>query len=186
MHPEALFCKVYDELEQKHTSDDWYELLSCSRLLRQLLLDQTPLTVVANRRIGLKFQYHITDASEFIQQLRSMNVVTYAAIEGLLPDTAHLIGSKPIMVNRDKFFRAICLIHLDRDFRVRDIIRYCANVAGGIHYESMPDEEGRMMRALDQLWEIQGQAACNAHIKIISTITLRALKPLRERIEQGA
>jgi hypothetical protein len=59
MEPNALFIRVFDELEIKSKSNDWYDILSCARLLRQLLVDKEPLAVSANRRLGIKVEYDV-------------------------------------------------------------------------------------------------------------------------------
>lgn len=59
--PEALFTRVFDDLEAKSKSNDWYEFLQCARLLRQLLVDGERLLDAANRNLCLKITYDVNE-----------------------------------------------------------------------------------------------------------------------------
>lgn len=107
--------------------------------------------------------------------------------EGLDPETALNQGSgltrrNRIGCNRDKFLRQVCVVLGDKRYSARDIIAYLANTAGAVHYESLPDKEGQLMRELDHMIKLAGQHSIHYQLRPIIRITLRALRPLRDKL----
>jgi hypothetical protein len=184
MTPTALFVRKFDELETRCRSDDWYDALECGRLLRQLLADAEPLSVVANRDLRLKLRYDVNDW-EF-REGAPQGVVMYWVGDGLDPETAMppsgFIRRNRIACSLDRFLAQTCLLVRDQSYSVLDIIKYAANTAGATHYTSLPDEEATRMRELDQRIKVGGQPSLCRQLPPISRITLRALRPLRDNL----
>lgn len=157
---------------------DNYEIVKVGAILRQLVLDQTPLIHKANNQYRLKLRFVINDI--------------FPARPPIQPD-AHFVaaGFDPSMlsipagtksVSLDRFLGLEILNTKTHSFTIREIIKYAANKAGGVHYgETLDAREAELLRTLDQIEGI-GVPAIGYALRSISRIVLTTLTPLRQAI----
>jgi len=177
MEAAALFlerCKQVEALMQSHAEID---MLDLAARLRQLLLDDDPLTHQANRESRLKLRFVV---GLFRSQPDAR--VTIASLEdGLDPETRPP-GSPSKEVNLDGFTAHEVLFLNGRGFSVRDVIKHASDAAGGIHRDANPKEQHKQIAEYSAGFGIGGLPAAIRQLKAIARVTLKGLRPLREAI----
>ena len=177
MNSFSLFIRVFDDLETKSASPDWYDRLQCARLLRLLLLESEPLLVSANRKERLKIRFEVNDIPLPSPALRRGLLFSMDTL-----DPQEAPKSKHIICTLDAFLGCPCILTENRQYTVREVILYQANTQGGVHFEGVPPAEREQLRALDIRFELMGQNAVLYTMAPIIRITLRSLRPLRDKL----
>jgi len=68
-----------------------------------------------------------------------------------------------------------------KEYSIKDIILYEANVMGGVHAGSPESEKDEILKKLEGLF-VGGYRPSLRQLKAIARVVLKALKPLRESI----
>ncbi len=124
---EVMFLETCDDVKARITNCTSYDLLLLSSLVRKLILDGTPLYVLANRRsrVKLMFPHHDIPVSDG----RGGTIIrgfTDAAPKGSI----------------DKFLNSECLLLEGHTFTVHEVIDAAAHKHGGVHFSvSLTDKE---------------------------------------------
>lgn len=188
-HIDKLFLKTLEDIENRITSEDSYELLGASALLRKLLFDDYPLVDQVNRTRKFKIHFEIAcqDYSEYLSQLEELGIpepMFYIVPEGL--------DCSPYprrTVKRDQFFRTVVLSISGRRYTVRDIVVLLANVMGGVHAGSpRNDREKTIFPNVNHdkyVSEFGSHPGPLYLLRSIGRVVLRALQPLRESIKDN-
>ena len=182
---EQLFVRTLDDLENKISSDDPYETLGASALIRKLFLDgSNSLVDQVNRTQRVKLEFHIAipvpsfppgiDPDEFKIQL--------LIVDGLDPETSAPDNERRT-VTRDQFF-ATCIVTNDADqYSVRQVVLFEAHVMGGVHAGSPKDEIEKALQDIASRFRIQNARGSLRQLRGICRVVLRALAPLRSALE---
>jgi hypothetical protein len=175
-HTCHLFIRTIAELRQRSESDDRYEILRISLLLRQLLLDSTPLMDKVNREFRRQIVFEISH----ITAPTDKSVVFWNVLDGLDPTTSKP-GRKKISVDRGQLLSTPVSRIAGQLMTVHDIIHRCAHVLGGVH-------AGEPKSAADvRLKEISTQIGFDdgvmLQLKSIARVVCRALHPLERDVE---
>ena len=178
--PEDLFTHKYNELAEYSGSADHYTTLKCSSILRQLLLDQTPLIHSANKEIKLKIEFKVDNT--FHQKLPLSSAILFTSTEIgnlVLKFSANLKSLK-----LDQFI-GLPILEIDNScFTVREIIKFASNKSGGIHYDPLVDADEKVLEtSIEKLEKIKIPALAIA-INAITQIVLIALRPLKNELTQ--
>lgn len=146
--PEKLFVRRFDDLLLGLNARDDYEIVKVGAILRQLLLDDTPLIHKANRHHRIKL--HFTVNNIFVNELPIQPDIHFQAAS-IDPSMLSLpVGTKTLSL--DKFLKMEVLSAQTQKFTVREIIKYAANKAGGVHYgETLDPRESALLDTLDKL-----------------------------------
>ena len=174
---DRLFLLALDDLEQKIASGDGYETLGASRILRQLFFDEPPLVDQVNRERRVRLQFQIA-AHVFPDRVR--NALGYWEGDGLDPDTAP--PGPPSVRTRDQFLAQPVLLQAGVTYSIADIIKFEANVMGGVHASPPREEKHKALAAVGNMFHVQGLPGSLAQLQAIGRVVLRALKPLRDQI----
>jgi hypothetical protein len=145
-------------------------------LLRQLLIDGEPLIHRINRKYHLNIEFEIVEPS-------SPPILPVVHWQNLL--AAGFPEAKRIRVNLERLLNAMCLRCDSFDYTVRDLIKTCANIMGGIHH-CAPDTKEKSLLDLDKTIEVAGEIPSLQALKAIVTIVLNGLLPLVNAIERAA
>lgn len=178
--PEDLFTRRYNELAEYSGSADHYTNLKCSSILRQLLLDQTPLIYLANKGTRLKIEFKVDNT--FHQQLPLSSAILFTSTEiGNLV----LKFSVNLKILKHDQFLALEILEIDNTrFTVREIIKFASNKQGGIHFDTSIDSDEKILEAsLEKLEKLKTPALAIA-INSIAQIVLIALRPLKNELTQ--
>jgi hypothetical protein len=114
--------------------------------------------------------------------------VYWSIQDGLDPETA-LTSDPTDEVTRDQFLARVVLRVRGKDVTVRDTILHTANVVGAIHPgKPHPDrqETAELIEELASSLQIGGYRPDVRTLQAIGRIVLKAMAPLRERIEDEA
>lgn len=155
-----------------------YELLGIAPLLRRLLIDARPLlnTVRAARPdVSTDFrirQWSPSGDSHVATDLRRIQLGGPELVGG---------ADDPALPKLKHFIRAKVGLLQGRPLTVRDVVRYYANVEGGVHFGAPEDDAQRVLNQMAPLLlgRSTGQIEILAHL---GNIVVDALTPLCESI----
>jgi hypothetical protein len=179
---EILFLSTYQDIENRLNAKEPYEILYISALIRELFLDDFPLVDQVNKNYKLKILFKITETQAKIPGLPMP--IFYSVHDGFDPDTAIRPGFRIIEVNRNKFFKACVLAIRGKEYSVREIILFEANIMGGVHASTAKTDKEKALKQIDSLF-IGGYRSSLGLLKAIARVILKALEPLKKIIEQS-
>jgi hypothetical protein len=177
---EVLFIKTLEELERRaQPENEAYDILMVSALLRKLLTDG--LTEAANRDRRIKIRYVANDYPNLASVLPPSAGVTFWSLQdGFDPETSDIV--RPVEVSRDGLLARPVMTVLGEQVTVKDVVRYLANKAGGVHLSGPDDSKQRALAELDSTMELGGTPPVIRTLLAISRVVLRGLEPLRVQI----
>jgi hypothetical protein len=174
---EWLLLRTLDDLQERILSNDEYDLLISSLLLRKLLMDGHPLMNIVNRRHHLKIAFDICEPPAV-----APDIGLWSFIEGF--DPTNYLRRHPglVTVSLDSFLATVIMIVAGKAYSVKALIDQVAYVDGGVHLdESVTGERKLLAGARDQFF-VMGIAVTQHPLTVIGRIVLRALEPLRHVI----
>jgi hypothetical protein len=180
---DQLFLETLRDLEKRTgTAASEYELLRSAALLRQLLLDESPLVHQVNRGRNLRFVFRVNVREPIWKRAGTDPPVFWSRHDGLDPDTA-LVSAEIAELKWDGFLGALVMIVDRRNFTVRDIIDQAAHVLGGVHAGTPREQAQEALSAVAASFRIGDADPVTGALRAIARIVLRAFDPLRRQIE---
>ena len=183
--PDELFLRTVQDLQQRSTSTDEYELLIAAALLRKLLLDSNPLVDQVNRTRRLPITFRIAmrgpapsggDAPPILWVLDS----------GLDPTSSGGSSFKIADVDRSRFLKRPVSLYMSEEATVHDLIDYFAHVRGAVH-SAAPSKAGDLaLKELEAHPWTHGVPLPMEILRSIIRVVLRAMNPLVEDIRGKA
>jgi hypothetical protein len=124
-----------------------YEVLRSAVLLRQLLLDQSPLVHQVNRdrKTPITFRVNVRDPTWKIA--RSPQPSFWTRQDGFDPDTS-LTVPQIANLNLPAFLSQVILVSRGTELTVKDVIRQVAHIVGGVHAESAKEAREHTLAAV--------------------------------------
>ncbi|MGN6804274.1 MAG: hypothetical protein ACTHJN_20420 [Ginsengibacter sp.] len=170
---EELFVQTIADLRSKIRRNTTYSLIRGCGLCRQLLLDETPLVHLVNKKYRLPIRFHIKDHKD------ATISTTYKGGGGrtILP-----IGESKF-VTLEEFLKTIILHSGQNEFSVKEIINTACHYYGGIH-AFKPDIKQSSLIWLNRYYNTQ----TNTSFWLMGTICkviLQAMKPLEKKIKEN-
>ena len=170
---ERLFLGTVGDIEQKYQDGSQYSIIRAAGLLRQLFLDSTPLIEKVNRLHRLKLTFTIPDPSiqppippkEYWKSL----------------DLSHFPGARSVQVGLQQFLKTECLLFGGRVATVKDLIRACANIKGGIHLGRVRKPGEKTIVSFDKVFRLLGEEPSVRALSGLCRVALNGLKPLIEK-----
>jgi len=178
--PDDLFTRRYNELAEYSGLADHYTNLKCASILRQLLLDQTPLTSLANKKTRLKIEYKVDNT--FHQRLPLSSAILYTSTE--VGNLVLKFSANLKILKLDQFL-SLQILEIDNTrFTVKEIIKFASNKMGGIHLDTSIDRNEKLLEAsLEKLEKLNVPALAIA-VNSIAKIVLVSLRPLKNELTQ--
>jgi hypothetical protein len=175
--PEYLFLGTVADIDRKVLDGSDYNLLRAAGLLRQLFLDPTPLVHVVNCTYRQKIKFETVDYR----------------LQPPLPPQAHMRnldsslfpGAKTVKNDLKDFLKAPCFKIDTTTATVRDLIRACAHVKGGVHFGKAKTSEDKVVLDWDRMVRLFGKQPSLRAVAGVCRVALRGLKPLVEAIARG-
>jgi hypothetical protein len=167
---EHLFLGTVADIDQRVLKGGRYNLIRAAGLLRQLLLDSTPLMHVVNRMYCQQIEFETID-------FRDSPPLSPEA-HALFLDASYFPGAKTIRVNIDTFLKAPCFRIGTNTANVRDLIRACANAKGGVHLGKAWTSEENVVLDWDRAFGLIGEEPSLLAVAGVCRVALRALQPL--------
>jgi hypothetical protein len=177
MNEEVLFVRTLDDLHKSINSDDEYEILRASALIRQLFLDgSNSLVDRVNRKYRHKLEFEVVEQTPPNIPDSSFNI--WAAVDEIDPRSVPLHFPR-IKKKRDGFFGMIVAVIEGHEFSIRELVQFVANVMGGVHSVSLQDEREEKLAQLKELYIFSNISMALLFIRAIGRIILASLKPLQ-------
>lgn len=175
---EYLLLSTLADIDQKLLGRTRYSLIRAAGLLRQLLLDDTPLVHQVNRPYRRKIQFEVVDhrtPPPVIPQAHWLN-----------PDASSFPRAQTINLNLDGLLSMPYLILEGTTATVRDLIKACANVKGGVHLGIVRTSEEGAIIDFDRAFRLVGEEPSLFAIAGVCRVVLRGLAPLVRAIHGAA
>jgi hypothetical protein len=176
---EQLYQKTLDDLNNRINSQDPYEILGVSALIRKLFLDDHSLVNQVNREHKLKFVFNVCLPTI---PLESPDIKVFSIQDGLDPDTSRP-GKAVSQLGRDQFFRTIVLVINGKKYTIKDVVLFEANIMGGVHAGSPKSEKEKILKTLNDQLSIGGYASSLRQLQAIGRVVTKALAPLTQRVK---
>lgn|SRR5262245_11521116 len=178
MDIDALFLARCRQVQELSASTDEIDHLDLAAILRQLFLDDHPLTHKVNQALRLKLKFRVGQFN-----YEPDEHTTFQSLEdGVDPET-RLPGSPSKEVNFDGFINHKVLFIKGRGHSIRDVIKHASDVQGGVH-RSDPKEQHRLIAAYSASFAIGGLPAAIRQLSAIGRVALQGLKPLIVAVEE--
>ena len=177
-----LYLKTIEDLGNRIGSNDPYEILGASALIRKLFLDNQPLVDQANRQYKLKIAFNVCLPTPNPPGLPEPAL--FSIQDGLDPNTSRL-GKSISQLKRDQFFKIVVLIINGKKYTIKDVILFEANIMGGVHAGSPKKEKEEVLKSLNDKLSIGGYTSSLRQVQAIGRVILTSLAPLTQRIESN-
>jgi hypothetical protein len=167
---ERLFAEKVRDIDQSVVNASSYDLLQSSGLLRHLLIDGQSLVDQVNRRHRCKLTFMIIDPVPGLPGSPTHHWRN--------PDPTNIPGAKTVVVSLKQLLATPCLTVGGVVGAVKDVIKTCANVKGGIHSGDAESPTEQMIVDWDEAVKLLGEEPSLRALAGICTVVLRGLTPL--------
>lgn len=174
---EKFFLATIVDVDSKILSGTPYELIRAAGLLRQLLLDGSPLVTVVNRKHKVRLTFHASTDKSVPPKISTSLMMWFSPDVGIGLPTApepivlHRFLSQPILMRDEK-----CLA------TIHDLIDMCSHVKGGIHL-GIPKSSGEhALLNWDEAFKEGGGIPSLHALAGTCRVALLGLRPLVEAI----
>lgn len=182
MNKKVLLVRTIDDLHKSINSNDEYEILRASALIRQLFLDGDKSIV---DRINPKSKNKSKLEFEVIEHtppnIPGLDFKIWAVVDGIDPRVAPQHFPR-VKKNRDEFFGMTVAIIDSHRYSIRELVKFVANVMGGVHSGSIKNEKEKSLAQIEDLYIFSNVSIALMFIKSIGRIILESLKPLQYEI----
>ena len=176
---EWLFSGTLDDITDKVASKNTYQTLMLSGLLRKLLLDGgNSLVHRVNAKHRLKIRFAITS----VPLPNEPDLLFWGAMDGFSPETSRP-GKAVVEVDLDGLLVQKILMHQGEAFTVAEVIRYLANVMGGVH-SSRPEGRDLHLHGLATMG-VGGAPVVVRSLVAVARVVHAGLVPLRRAVVAG-
>jgi hypothetical protein len=189
MNIESLFLRTLNDLENRILSDDDYELLGSSALLRKLLVDGDPLVHQVNRKHRLPIRFEVVDVAQVFNLLNALEAEmpgtnVFQFINDSL-DPEAMPGAPRRQVKLDAFLNTPVQSLGDETFTVLDVIKHQANIGGGVHVSKPENGREEALSQAEEMYRVGGLPPTLRHLRPIGRVVLKALDPLRVKTRES-
>lgn len=174
---EERLIRSLTELQERIAKADRVHLLEASAILRRLLLDAHPLVSRVNRAHKLKLRYPAVvdtpvEVPEPVAAYCYLNLAPCVSPKGSVVELSlDDFLSQPVVVGK-------------RSYSVRDVIDFCANTKGGIHFDDPKSSTSKELHELDGVHRPELIDASLRAIADLSWCIVQGLRPLVMKIEE--
>jgi len=166
-----LFVNTLEDIRSKTKTNNKYDIIKASGLLRLLLLDNPPLIHIINKEYRIPILFHVSDFKSKIPIQPDYHWIS------LLPETR-----KTYKVKLDEFLNITCFLYKQNEYSIKDVIRSCAHLIGGIHTSKPRDEKEEIFLNLDKIMPINPDGTYNS-LKEIALVGIKGLETLEEKVK---
>jgi hypothetical protein len=186
MNEEILFVRTLDDLHRSINSNDEYEVLRASALIRQLFLDgSNSLVDRVNRKFRHKLKVRHKLEFEVVEQtppnIPGLSFNIWAVVDGIDP-RAMPPRFLRVKKRRDDFFGMIVAIIEGHEYSIRELVQFVANVMGGVHAGPLHDDKEKNLARLKELYVFSNVNLALLFIRAVGRIILESLKSLQYEV----
>lgn len=153
-------------------------ILKSSALLRHLIIDGNPLVHQVNKKYKEKLIFEtIPEVDEGLFNIQGLH--------GFINPSPEVFGDKVnrSQLNLQNFLNYQCIIHNGKSYSVREVVKYCANIAGGVHLGEPKTDKEKLLNIWDQSLRFLDMEHTLLTLREISKVVLHALTPLVNRVK---
>jgi hypothetical protein len=149
------------------------------------VLDQSPLVHQVNRdrKTPITFRVNVRDPSWKI--VGSPPPSFWARQDTFDPDTA-LTAPQIAELDLPAFLSQVIIVSGGIELTVKDVVRQVAHVLGGLHAGSAKEASEHALAAVSASFRIGGLDPVIRSLEAVGRVVVRALQPLRVRVEGGS
>lgn len=173
-----LFIKTLDDIESRLASQDEYEILMISGLLRKLFLDKNRLIdQIKNKKDKVRF---IVNESKIISS--PIKPDFWSIEDGLDPNTAVPGLHNQKIVNIDNFLKTPVMLVDGNLITVRELIKQIAHIEGAVHSGRPTSNKETVLKECSRTFGIGGLPAGIRLLRAIARVALKGLEPLKQKL----
>lgn len=171
-----------NELRDAANRTNPYNSIRISALIRQLLIDGTPLIHIANRDPKLKIRFTVDAAGDSALELPP-DVSRRIDSETNIFRIALAEDSDPAIVDIDTFLSLPCAESNGEDVTVREITKFIANKGGGVHstYDPLESQDSKCADLLST-YRMVGVSTSALLMRQIAYVVLDGVKELYDAL----
>ena len=173
---ERFFIETIIDIIEKLRNDRKYDTIKASGLLRHLLLDKEPLVYKINKKYKVKLEFEVIEYKEKIPIENDLEL----HIRNL--DSNNFPGAKTVKTSLKELLSINCINYKGTEITVKELIKYCAHIKGGIHTGKPEDKIDETLIAIDDKVKMLEEESSIILLKGIIQIILKGLKPLVRKI----
>jgi hypothetical protein len=177
---EQLYLKTIDDLNNRISSNDPFDILSASGIIRELFLDDQPLVDLANEQYKSNFTFDVCLSSPDPPGFPAP--VVFSIQEGLDPDTSES-GKLTFKLAREQFLKVVLMVVGGRTYSIKDVVLSGATIMGAVHSGSAKSEKEKVLKAVNDQMPIGGYASSLRQLQAIGRVIIKALTPLTLHIQ---
>jgi len=182
MEKHELFLNILKDLRDKIESNNPFQIIKSSELIRSLLFDASgPLVNKVNKEFKVKIEYEYRDTkSDYAASVIALKPSTFVVSDGLYPDWLLTNGTIK-KTSIDALLSTLIIIKDGKELTVKNVLDYVLYCLGGTHHEEPKKEESVTLAELNEMYF--GNANVVVHqVKSIGMVVLKALEPLKSEI----
>lgn len=180
MESERLFLARCQRLAILSASFERADMLDIAAILRQLFVDRHSLVDQVNAN-SLKLTFAV---GAWPPLLINVPPPTLIVLHDVLDPSNMSFPSRPIFhLNRSEFYSYPLAYYETEPITVKHVIRYAANVLGGVHIDPSPSKKYALIHALSKRYGSGGLPLGVLQLKVVARMALTALAPLIEDVK---
>jgi hypothetical protein len=177
---EQLYLKTIDDLNNRISSHDPFDILSASVKIRKLFLDDRPLVDLVSEQYTSNFTFDVCLPTPDPSGLPEPAV--FSIQEELDPDTSRP-GQLTSQLARDQFLKIVLININGTTYTIKDVVLSGVTSMGAVHSGSAKSEKEKVLKAVNDQTPIGGYASSLRQIQAIGRIMIKALTPLTLHIQ---
>lgn len=181
MNTDELFIRTLKDLKAKIESNDPYEILMASALLRKLLIDGNPLMDQANKKFKLNINFIVNNRQS---PLITKGLAFWSIQDGFDPETSVPHLSNPLTVGKDEMLKRVVLIINGATITVLDLIKFLSHVQGAVHSGNPKVTKEEILKEAEETLTVGGMPAGIRTICAIGRVVLKGLDPLNQKVNK--
>jgi len=176
---EQSFLRFILDLQHRTAVNNRFDLLDASAILRRLLLDARPILHIVNRSYHERLRFPIAhrDPELLYEQAGQKPSFSHVALSPAFADPSDIKHMR-----LDEFLSAPALHGSQGSYTVRDVIKVCANLKGGIHFDDPSTSVEQALVELDKNFFPFFIDASLASLPDIAWAAINGSRPLIEAI----
>lgn len=176
---EQSFLRFILDLQYRTAVSNRFDLLEASAILRRMLLDARPIIHIVNRAYHERLRFPIVKSNPELlyDQAGEKPSFHYVALSPAFADQSDIRHLK-----YDEFLSTPALHGSQGAYAVRDVIKVCANLKGGIHFDTPTTSLEQTLIELDKNYLPFFIDASLASLPDIAWATVNGCRPLIEAI----
>jgi hypothetical protein len=176
---EQSFLRFILDLQHRTAVSNRFDLLEASAILRRLLLDARPILHLVNRSYHERLRFPIAhrDPELLYDQAGQKPSFDHVFLSPTFADPSDIRHLK-----FDEFLSTPALHGHQGTYTVRDVIKVCANLKGGIHFDDPSTSVEQTLVELDKNYSPFFIDASLASLPDIAWATINGTRPLIEAI----